>query len=122
MPKRTSKRARSPSRSRSRSRSRSASRSPSSSPVRPPKSAKKRNNPLWDHFELQKDWVAPRDATKRESYLPAVCKHCMKAVTRIDGNTSNMKSHLQHHSAKYHEYQKALKADKEEKVSPWNLI
>jgi len=96
----------------------------SDSEPKAPKSAKKRNNPLWDHFTIDPDWVPPKDAEKekREQYAPGICKHCKKEITRVDGNTTNMRNHLKSHPTQFNAYQKALKEDKEAKVRLWSDV
>jgi hypothetical protein len=86
-----------------------------------PKATTKRNQTIWVHFSLKKDWI-PISKEKRDQYPPAICNHCNKEVTRTDGNTTNMIYHLRSHPSKFEAYQKALKAEKEEKVRKHDII
>lgn len=85
------------------------------------KSAQKRT-PLWDHFTLMEDWVPDPKASRREHYRPAKCNYCAAVMTRIDGNTTNLRNHLKKHPNKWAAYLKAMKESSEEKVSYCQLL
>jgi hypothetical protein len=80
------------------------------------KSAMKRT-PLWKNFTLLEDWVPNPKASRREQYRPAKCNHCDAVMTRIDGNTTNLRNHLKKHPNKWAAYLKDMKDSSEEKVS-----
>lgn len=110
------------SRSRSRSRSRTPeaaeperSGSPKNTPKiktpskTPAKSARKRNEIIWQHFEER--------ANPDGGFPGAACNHCAMVIKRALGNTTNMTQHLErHHYNKFVEYKKAMAEHQKEKV------
>lgn len=77
------------------------------------KSVSKQNSPLWEHFDINKDWKALKKASKADSFAPAICRHCQASMKRRNGNTLNMRKQHENHNDRYREF---LTAAKEAKV------